>query len=667
MFSQNNGGFRRFIGSVVGAACLTGILAAAGEYILGAVVGRVSFWGEPRLFYQLLLGTEAAWLVLAGVVTFGVGASAWYILFGRKRRLTLAAPARFALAAAVVGIPVFYFLGTVDIGWFYGKPKFYVMAVFMGAVAAWLGGTWGLYALGGWLKSRLNIRRGLSPAALRVFAVALLAPFVLAEGWALWRGRTPPPRKPDIYLVVMDAFRADRLKFYGGERNLAPALERFGDEGTVFREAFTVTSWTKPAVASLFTAAYPGAHGVNARFYGLPEGAVTLAQALREEGYRTIGVSANPNVTRSAGMNAGFDILDSSGNGPIINAAGPPLSCARPLRVFLWMRPYLGPLWKTTADGVEMNRRAEFYQRISGDRPAFVYLHYMEPHTPNPRRPEYRAEVDPYWKKVDPKRARYIANGPFFWFDVLEDPSFEPDFTEDELALAKALYDADIRRMDVVIDDFLGTLAAPSRGDSGAMVVITADHGEEFMEHGRWLHGVSLHHEVARVPLLVRMPECEPAALAGPVNLVDIPRTIVSFAGAEAPEAWEGTDLVPYIREGRDVPRRELPLESIHDLLAGEDSGPRSGVELNALVGKGYYFLHDVNADREYLYDRRKDFWQEDNLAAAASPETETLLTDRRDALADEKRKIVEKAFAQGELQLPPELERQLRTLGYVR
>jgi arylsulfatase A-like enzyme len=667
MVPEKAGSYWRFIGPVVGAACLTGVLAAAGEYVLGAVAVRGSFWGQPRLFYQLLLGAEAAWLVLAAAVTFGVGGSLWYLLAGRRRRGRLAAPARLVLIGALLGIPVFRWLATLDIGIFYGRPKITVVAVFLGLVAAWFGGTWGLYALAGKVKARLGLRRKLSPVILRVLVLAVMLPFVVAEGWALWQARTPSPRKPDIFVVIMDAFRADRLKFYGGDRHLAPTLERFGDEAVVFRESFTVTSWTKPAVASVFTGAYPGAHGVNARFYGLPEGAVTLAQVLREEGYRTIGVSANPNVTRYAGMGAGFDILDSTGDGPIFNAAGPPLSCARPLRVFLWMRPYLGPLWKTTADGVEMNRRAEFYRRICGDRPTFVYMHYMETHTPNPRRPEYRDEIDPYWNKVDPARARFIANGPFFWFDVLDDPSFVPNFTEDELALAKALYDTEVRRMDVVIDDFLGTLAAPSGDDAGALVVITADHGEEFLEHGRWLHGVSLHHEVARVPLMIRMPECRPAVLAGPVNLVDVPRTVVSFAGAGAPEAWDGMDLGPYVREGRDVPRRELPLESIHDLLAGEDAGPESGVELSALVNEGYYYLHDENADREYLYDRQNDFWQKDNLAAAPSAETETLLTGRRDALAAQKRKIEEKAFAQGELKLPPELERQLRTLGYVR
>ncbi|HUU57070.1 MAG TPA: sulfatase, partial [bacterium] len=522
------GSYVRFTVQVAGAGMLGGVLAAAGEYALGAVFRRGAFWGEPRLFYQLLLGGEVLWVTLVTGAVFTVGASVFYAFRGRRAGAEITSAPTLILATAALGTPAFYYLAAVDGAWFYDKPRIITAAVFAVVVAAWFGAVWGVCALWGKVGARFPATARLPAHALRVSTLVLLIPFVIAEGRALWRARVAPPRRPDIYLVVMDAFRADRLSFYGAERELAPALENFGRQAVVFREAFTVSSWTKPAVASIFTAAYPGAHGVNARFYGIPEGANTLPDVLRGGGYFALGVSANPNVGRDALMSRGFDVMDNTGEGSILDGAGPPLSCARPFRVFPWARRFLGPLWKTTGDGVDLNRRVEFYRRLAGDRPAFVYIHYMETHTPNMPRPEYLDELKPFLEKVDKKRVKYIAGELFFWKEVLRDPSFVPDFTDDELALAKALYDADVRRADVVIADLLDSVVGASRSDRGAVVVITADHGEEFLEHGRWLHGAGLHHEVARIPLMVKAPDWGPAVLEGPVNLVDVPPTLAS-------------------------------------------------------------------------------------------------------------------------------------------
>ena len=131
----------------------------------------------------------------------------------------------FIARTAIFGIPAFHFLATVDIGWFYGKPRVLVVVAFLGVAAAWFGSAWGMYALAGRITARFKAGKKISPALLRFFALGLMVPFVIAEGWALWRDRTPAPRRPDIYVAVMDAFRADRLKFYGGERCLAPVAD----------------------------------------------------------------------------------------------------------------------------------------------------------------------------------------------------------------------------------------------------------------------------------------------------------------------------------------------------------------------------------------------------------------------------------------------------------
>jgi arylsulfatase A-like enzyme len=662
-------GYGRFAGQVFGAGCVGGVLAAAGEYIFGAGIGRGPFWGPPRLFFQMLFGAEALWAAAVSGLVFAGGFSIYYLWAAGRGQVRLTSPPLLVAVIALTGTPFFYFIGTVDFVRFYDKPKAVIVGVFLLAVAAWFCAGGAIYVAADKIRRRLPAGRPLAADFLRLLTLGLLAPFIVAEAWAIWRAPKPPPKRPDIYLVVMDAFRADRLSYYGAVRYLAPTLEMFAADAVVFKEAFTVSSWTKPAVASIFTATYPGTHGVNASFVPLPDEAVTLAEVLREGGYRTICVSANPNVTRPERMSDGFDIMDDVSQGSVFNAAGPPTSCMRPIAAFVWMGPFLGPLFNRTDDGIKINARLKFWARFARGRPAFFYIHYMEPHIPNLPRTGYAFEYQPYLAKVDPARVATIASGPYFWHEVLKDPTFVPDFNADELALARVLYDCEIQRMDAVIEGLLENVVAIRGGDSEAIIVITADHGEEFLEHGRWLHGAGLHHEVARIPLIIKAPGCEPAVVEGPVNLVDVPPTLVSFAGLETPRGWEGLDLGPCIMSGCELPRRELLLDGIHTILAPSDGeGAKSAIVLNGLVAGDYYYLKDENADVEYLYDRRRDPWQKDNLAADAAPaEAGGALAESRDALARSIKRVEERAFDQGEIQLTPALERQLRTMGYLK
>jgi arylsulfatase A-like enzyme len=662
-------GYGRFIGHVFGAASLGGVLAAAGEYILGAVLGRAVFWGSPRFFFQMMVGAEALWAGAVAGVVFAVGGSLYYAAKIRKGGARLTSPSLLVIVIALTGIAFFRFLATADFVRFYYRPNAMIIAVFVLGLAIWFGAAGAIYLLIDKAKRRFTAGNPFTANLLRALTLGLLVPFIVAEVWAVSRPRIAPSRRPDIYLVVMDAFRADRLSYYGADRYRTPTLEMYGVDAVVFKEAYTVSSWTKPAVASIFTATYPGTHGVDAAYRPLPDGAVTLADVLRKGGYRTISVSANPNVTRPARMDEGFEIMDDTNQGPMFNGAGPSISCLRPFLAFVGARPLLGPLFISSNDGININARLKFWAHFTRGRPAFFYIHYMEPHVPNLPRPEYSFEYQPYLDDVSPERLARLASGPFYWHEVLKNPAFRPDYNDNEVALARALYDADIRRMDVVIEDLLENIVDRPGRDADAIIVITADHGEEFLEHGRWLHGAGLHHEVARVPLIIKAPGCKPRVVEGPVNLIDIPPTLVSFAGLNTPPGWEGLDLRPYIMSDSDLPRRELLLEGVHKILLPSDgNGTGPGIELDAIVAGDYYYLRDENAGVEYIYDRRHDRWQKRNLAAGASrKEVAGVLQKDRDAMARFKSRVAERAFRQDEFNLTPRLKKQLRAFGYVR
>lgn len=643
-------------------------MAAAAEYILSSGLGGARFWGVPRFFYQIMFGVEAAWLGLLAAVVFGVCGAVFYFSYKRRSELELASPALWVVAVAACGGPAAYFLAVADVRFPGVGPRFAIVAaglLFLGVIILWALAAAALYKALAFLGRRLE--RVSARAVLSLLAVALLAPVVAAEVYGIIAGAGAAPRRPDVYVLVLDALRADRLSFYGGAGDAAPRLEAFGRKGVVFENAYTVSSRTKPVVASLFTSTYPGTHGVNSRVAALPAEAETLAEVMKKLGYVTLGVSANPHVSWGGGMGDGFDVLDCAIAENVMEAGGRPLSAARLLTGGgQWVGVFLGPLWHRTTDGRELNRRLEFWLGITAE-PRFVYVHYVEPHTPYGPRGEGEAELrEAYARKARKSKVAEIVRGRFFGARLTEDPHFEPDYTRDEVALAKALYDADVRGMDAVVADFLDVVV-PARGSGkGSIIIITADHGEEFLEHGRWLHGAGLHGEITRVPLMIG--GAGHGNVKGAVNIVDMAPTVVALAGGVPPEDWVGADLTPYLRVGGRVPSRELLLEGIIEYPPTRAGAAWTSIELAGVVNDGYYYVYDYNAGREYLYDEERDRGQSINLARGGNAaENADVLARRRDMLASLRKAARARALAPRYVKLPSSVERQLRAMGYVK
>jgi arylsulfatase A-like enzyme len=652
----------QFPAPLVGASLLGGVLAAAGEYALACASGGARFWGAPRFYYQILLGVEAAWLGALAAAAFGLG-GAVYFLFNKKRAgLELKVPAYWVLAVAACGVPAARVLAVADFNFQWvrsGLGPAVAVAFSLGVVALWGLAAAALYKALAALKRRFS--KMPAKAALIVFASALLLPFAAADVYYLITGRRGDAHRPDVYVVVMDAFRADRLSFYGGAGDLAPRLEEFGREGVVFREAYTASSWTKPSVASLFTSAYPSTHGVTSRVAALPEEAATLAEAMKAMGYTTLAVSANPHVSWAGGMGDGFDVLDTTPAGGITEAGGPLLSAARLFTGRRWAPSFLGALWHPTTDGSQVNRRLAFWLGIS-DGPRFVYVHYMEPHTPYRPREEDEAALQPFYENAREDKISEILHGRFFGARLAENPHFIPDYTPGDIALAKALYDSDVRRMDDVITDLLGEIM-PAYSGGEAVVVITADHGEEFLEHGRWLHAAGLHAEIARVPLMIG--GAGRGDVRGAVNVLDVAPTVASLAGGAPAAAWEGTDLTPYMNGDGVVPPRELLLEGVIEYPPVNADAAWASIELAAALEGGYYYLYDYNAGREYLYSAERDRRQIYDMARSGDASA-GFVVERREGLASLRKAARARALTPRYVKLPSSMENQLRAMGYV-
>jgi arylsulfatase A-like enzyme len=299
--------------------------------------------------------------------------------------------------------------------------------------------------------------------------------------------------RPNVVLILIDTMRADHLPFHGYERPTAPFLTRLASEGVVFDRAWSTSSWTAPATASLFTSLYPEQHGVTRRVDSatgrvnrVPESAETIAEAFRAAGYHTLGVSDNGLVSPELGFDQGFDVFES--------AVG-----ATAERVNKWIR----------------DQRPD----LASGRPYFLYVHYMEPHEPYlPHEPWFRDFSGDGWRKT-PGRALAAA------------------------------YDSEIR----ALDEGLARLYRTMGWDDGTIVVVTADHGEEFGDHGGGGHAHSLFSELLRVPLVFHAPHGRftPRHVSEPVSLLDVLPTLRALIGRPAGPRDEGVSLAGLLR-GRD-------------------------------------------------------------------------------------------------------------------
>ncbi len=369
-------------------------------------------------------------------------------------------------------------------------------------------------------------RRTLLPlaGAIVVAAVAELAVTNAFERSAQAKLPAATPH-PNVLVLVADTLRADHVSGYGYSRPTTPRLDRVASEGWAFLDAYSSSSWTLPAHASLMTGRRMHEHraGQQTRPF-LDKRFATLAEVLGRAGYASGGFVANTFwCGRNTGLDRGFvhyeDFYGNLGDALARTVLGRTLAYS--------VLPHLGlvdyPGRKHAAD---VNERVLAWIDGVGNRPFFVFANYMDVHGPYIPPPSYEGRFGP---KGPPRTASEIELG------AIDGSTKVPD-----AAVLRAWidrYDESLLYLDAEIGKLLDELAR--RGIlERTIVVVTSDHGENWGEHNLIFHGHSLYQEQIRIPLIVRYP---PRVAAGkrdnrPVALEQLPMLITRLAGiADAP------------------------------------------------------------------------------------------------------------------------------------
>lgn len=425
---------------------------------------------------------------------------------------------------------------------------------------------------------------------------------------------------PDIYLVVLDTVRADHLSTYGYERETSPRLTEFAADALVFEQAHSTAGWTLPGHASMLTGLYPSRHGARAAGGWLPgqsvdgrrnvafplgDEQVTLAEMLRTRGYHTAGFVANFSyLYRSFGFAQGFEIYDDA-----------------PWRILRFRSPvmhFMEARWPTTftrpyRSGHDINAAAQrWLDATAPDRPAFVFLNYMDAHPP------YLAP-EPYteWVKNLPSAPKLARRDLY---------AHEPRaLTSDERAYIEACYDGQLRAADAAFGAFIDDLKRRGRYDN-ALIILTADHGTLIGEHGHVGHvGRMLFEPLLHVPMVVKFPGAtHPVGRSTvPVQNMDVFQTALTAAGIPLPAGTQGESL-PNVT---------------HPILAEDDVNAflvwRYGTEydraIRVLVETPYKLITTSRGDR-YLFDITADPTEHHNLLTE-DPSRANTMTQRLQGL----------------------------------
>jgi arylsulfatase A-like enzyme len=461
-------------------------------------------------------------------------------------------------------------------------------------------------------------------AALLTGGVVLAVAGLLAATRAAPSAAAASSARPNVVVITIDALRADHLSAYGYPRPTSPRIDRFAASAVLYERAISPASSTHPAMAALATSRYPTAF-TGRPFKYVPYSFTTLAEALRDAGYRTGAVVSNVWLKASLGFDQGFEEYDQQS-----------AMCefyADTRRVD----------WRSAAD--VSNAALAFLARHRSER-FFLWLHYLDPHHPyEPPPPFDRAFAEP-----GTERAALIARLRALPTDeqtrlLVELGTRAVPVPDETFHAVVDQYDGEIAFTDAQVGRVLDAIERLDVAHA-TLVVVTADHGEEFRDHGRWGHGETLYQEVIHVPLIVRYPD-DPGGrrVAALVRTIDVAPTVLSVVGVAVPPTMHGSDLRQAAARADDdavsvCPRsRQLSIEA-HGwkLITG---GTRGGPSL----------FHVAEDPREGT-----------NLAARDAGRVRALLARLGTRVGpDAGTKLVQRITG-----VDPAMRRQLQALGYV-
>lgn len=407
---------------------------------------------------------------------------------------------------------------------------------------------------------------------------------------------------PNIVLIVLDTMRADHWPIYGYKNNTAPFISSLASKSVVFENAWSPVSWTAPATTSIFTGVYPFQHGVLTGF--MVSKRIKMELNRIPESLETLPEMLKKNGYKTFGAADNINI-------------GPEIGFTRGFDRFKRFK------YKHIKDERSMEKQViAWSQEIKAAKKSFLYIHFNDAHKPYHKR-------KPWYKRI---------------------PGYMPN--------QKAKYDSEIG----YVDEKIKRLYHQLNWDKNTLLIIVADHGEEFGDHGKQGHGHSLYNELVRVPMLIQFPpgQQKHKRIKARVSNMDVKPFIRRYLGIKTERSQTGIDLMKVI-QGK-APGREYFFPHLVNHFTRNQK-----TVLKSVIYKDWKYIFQLAADGtisdRQLYNLSSDWAEKDNLYES-HPELLKQLLSRLLKFEKKSRRFISQTV---NMKLDQKKKDELKSLGYVR
>jgi arylsulfatase A-like enzyme len=452
-------------------------------------------------------------------------------------------------------------------------------------------------------------------------AAVLIVIYPVVSSW-FFSTKVQPPR--GIILISLDTLRADHLGIYGYHRNTSPYIDAFARENIIFENAVVQSSWTLPSHMSIMTSLYPSSHGVKSKEQRLAEDHVTLAELVQKGGYKTAAFADGAFMRKVYGFDKGFDLYDGDKRVGIA---------------------HILPKVKKWLDANKSN-------------PFFLFIHCYDIHDPYTPPPPYDSIFHDftYTGQFVPTTKNMQAAA---WRRKV--------VTDQDLRHIKALYDGGIRYTDERIGRFLAYLEESGLQDK-TLIIITSDHGEEFKEHGSFLHWKLYFRPNLHVPLIMHIPNFPKKGIRinELVESIDILPTILDTADLPPHEKAQGRTLLPIIKRNGTFFRR-LWWQLFHFFSGGEKAAFAEHRESKgkkrhdySIITDHYQMIYSLSPQANQLFNIKDDPQAENDIAKDRPAVVEHMMSQITSMY------LVPPSYRAPQFILDEQTSEQLQALGYI-
>ena len=401
----------------------------------------------------------------------------------------------------------------------------------------------------------------------------------------------------NLILITIDCLRADHLSCLGYSKKTTPNLDSLAGTGALFTQAISVGAGTPTSFKAMFTSTYPLMH--HGQLY-ITDLTTTLAQVLKEHGYHTAAFHFTPWLSSYYGYDKGFDAFHDIGKSHLESLLSKPKKLAKRIigtnhKLYRFLSHMYSALLGIGLKAEMLNNKAISWLSGSPNN-FFLWIHYMDAHEP----------YLPSSAFVSPLKSFHILG-------LHTKVIYSPDsLSRQEVEKLVEQYDARISHADKMIGSLLRTLERSNILDNTS-IIVTADHGQQFLEHGRYGHGHGRHpyDELIHVPLIIAGPGLKSQVISQQVSLLDLAPTIADMLNIQKPRAFLGNSLLPLMSGNTAKPGNSEAIseaDRIERLTSGNVGRPRlSGTERKISLRTGEWKYIYTEGDQDELYHLEDD------------------------------------------------------------